>query len=217
MFKWLFKKPQFYQYPDNFAFTQSTIDDAILEAVRKCVSMGHVVLLVNHFPETFSQTQKKLEQWKIEFDIPTTELNAKSLPELVSPQGCVLLTLSQMLGAIQAATIEIKNRQLSILVLEKYPLHHRDDQIEHFARRSNFRAKLGYYLSFEQRLIDYCFGDNERKLLKHWTSIDDIVFTSALASRRIDARIKSMGSAISTEASAESIEQWIESNLDQAD
>ncbi len=213
MFKWIFRKPQFYQYPDNFGFRQTTVDDAVREAIQKCVMSGHIVLVVNHFPATFSETQKKLEAWNIGFEIPTLELNAKTLREQASTDGCVLLTLSQMLGAVDVPAIELNKRQLSILVVEKNPIRHLDDQIEHFARRSCYMSKMGYYLSFEQPLIDYCFGDNERKLLKHWTSIDDIVFTSTLASRRIDARIRSINSRLESEVKAESIEKWLDANL----
>ena len=66
-------------------------------------------------------------------------------------------------------------------------------------------------------MIDHCFGDNERKLLKHWTSIDDIVFTSTLASRRVDARLKSLASRVDSEVKADSIEEWLAANVKQPD
>lgn len=125
-------------------------------------------------------------------------------------QGSIFLTMSQMLDENESGGEKPKiDPQISVIVVERHPQGNRDSRIEHFARSTGYRTKLGYYLSFEQPLVDRCFGERERKLLQNWTTQDDHVFSSTLASRRINAKIKSEFSGPVNIEDCDSISQWL--------
>ena len=184
-------------------------------AVRTRLKHGDIVLIVCHFPATFTRVQSQMDSWRIGYEIPTERLHGNDLVDQNESQGKVLLTLSQMLvSEMDRQEVETEKRQLSILVIEKNPLGEFDEDIEVFARSAPFPAKLGYYLSFEQPLMDFCFGEHERRLLKNWAAISESVFSSALASRRIDSKIRSSFSKLDNPKQAESIEEWLKLNCE---
>ena len=66
-------------------------------AVRTRLKHGDIVLIVCHFPATFTRVQSQMDSWRIGYEIPTERLHGNDLVDQNESQGKVLLTLSQML------------------------------------------------------------------------------------------------------------------------
>jgi len=218
MLKWLFSKPTYYQYPDTFGFNAATVDDAIRLAIEQRIAANDVVLVVCHFPNWFERFQRLLEQWNIDFEISPENITSKFSNGVDDASGKVFLALGQQLSTDEHVAEELlkqsrgKPRQLSIVIVERHPKTELDDHVVWFGQNSGMPTKLGYYLCFDHPLLDQCFGQKERQLLKHWTSIDDIVFSSTLASRRIRSVCKSKYGKSNFASDAFSVEDWFKSN-----
>ena len=225
MLSWLktiFSGPGFYQYPDTFGFRQSAIDKAICQAVRARQSHGDLILVVSHFPETFSRSLEFLDAQQLDVSVETSQLGPNWIRDRIDQSAGKPLPIYPVLAqrldpsslANTAEQPKSTNRigQISLIVTERHPKLEVDERIVRFAEQCELPAKLGYYLSFEQPLIKHCFGEMGQQLLRNWNSKDEHVFGSSLAAGRIRSVLKRKFREAEISPDADSVNRWFEAN-----
>ncbi len=215
MFGWLNNSNRKIFFSDHFAFSQTALDQTICEAARFQADQGDLVFLLAHFPETFERIQNMLESHEVDYGIATEPIDwAANLVLIRSKLSKISLSLTESFQHALITTEPQSNRELklSIIVVERHPLISMDESLKAFVRKIPFHVKLGYYLAFDQPVVDYAVEKGLRLLMKQFGMTNHSLVTSELISRRIRRKLKIYQRTHLNCVPADSPQEWYELN-----
>ena len=214
MFDWLFRKSSFYRYQDSYAFNDQALAIAIKEAIIARSDLDETVLLLAHFPERLSELQATLEGFELPFVIGTKQLNESELLKIrQEAPGQPILTLSGMLYRAEQKTIRKEEPCVAMMVAERHPLPHHDDELKLWGQSLPFPVQLGYFLSLDDPVVSYAINDQVKQLLSQFGMGENELVTSNLVSRRVDRVLRRLAKNGVGEVACESSTEWMKANF----
>ena len=147
---------QLTQHPDSFALTRAPLWNSIAASIKLQQSMGKSVWLVAHFPATYLDCQKMLEEQGIDYHVETETLT-RDQTSAPANQQTLRLFLADLLQPIQReagtdAPAPSKER-IAMMVVERHPCSTNNERLVEFARSLPNRIEIGHFLAMEDQLV----------------------------------------------------------------
>ena len=207
---------RFRRFDDAYATTKETLWTSIRQSLETQIAAGKAILLVVHFPDTFSYIQNQLAESSIDYEIASKALTPEFLLEpsgspILQP-GRINLVLSALIPAIGPATGRNIENQLSVLVVERHPLIDHDKRIHNFCKHIGAAIELGYFQSFEDPLVAAELNEMTLMLMEQLGLNDHSLINSMTLTRRIDRKLKRDRARYTSDVDADNYQQWLERN-----
>ena len=214
----LFGKPNFFKLDDCYALDRQRLWEAISKGIVAQRTDDKLVVIVCHFPETFSNIQERLSQEEIEYQIPSSRLCVDSLQDAKkSKDNSVLLVLADLIDELP----DERNRppiepafELTVMVCERHPMPSKDRNIEKFCRDLPIPVRLGYFLALNDAIVELAINEMTFQLLKQMGLEEQELIASNMITKRLDKTLSRMERQMGEEVISDSAEEWIENNLD---
>ena len=215
LFRKIFGRRQFQRFPDSFTLTQSRKWTTLCEWVDGQVRVDRDVLVLTHFPSTFVKTQSALQEADIDFEVLSSPIASDMLMRQFEHHATrTLITMAQMLAPATALSTEsTPQRELSVIVMERYPLLENDRLLENYLRQVSARVSAGYLVSFDDPVLRHLMGERFVNLMKQLGMGDNDLVSSTMTHRGFSRRLRAATSRITEEIPANSPEEWIQQNL----
>ncbi|HMO15434.1 MAG TPA: hypothetical protein PKD64_13520 [Pirellulaceae bacterium] len=215
MFRWLSKSNRKIFYSDHFAFTQDALDNTLCEIVSKLANSHELIFLLTHFPATFEQYQTLLEERSMDYAIARDSIDwTTNLATLRGTDANIRLSLVQtfMSGICGVEVQQGRDFDISVIILERHPLYEMDEQLKRYVKKIPCRAKVGYYLSFDQPVMNYAIGAGLRVLMQQFGMSNHSLVTSELICRHVRRRLLKYQSTHSSRMPTDSPLEWYQVN-----
>lgn len=189
---WMKIRGDYDRYPDSYALTQQAAEKLLIDAIRFRQTLDRAIVLITHFPATFERIQQLLEDNRLAPEIAPLKFGPDFLIGLLesSAQGAppVLLALAQTFddSSLDRPRPARRDLKVSFMVLERHPSLEADRRIDQFARIWPFAVRLGYLLSLQDPVIQYCIHPTAIEVLKQLGLRDQQLVTSEMISRRLE-------------------------------
>ena len=212
---WLFKGSKYQRIPDSFVFEREYLWPRLREAILAQLAEQRSVWVVTHFAETFSEVQEALAKWELDYKIIDRAMTPSETLDVVRQSGSreIVLGLSELLVPIDSGLENSDEIELTMVVLERYPLIEFDERLVKFAQQIPAKVRFGYLLAINDTIFKRIFPDTVFELLKQMGLQDNELITSTMISRRLDATIKRESQKYQGKTKrANSIEEWYKLN-----
>lgn len=189
---WLRIRGDYDRYPDSYALTDQGLQKHLLEALRFRQTIDRAIVLVTHFPATFERAQQLLEDNGLSPEIAPVSFDPNFLLNLIDTptpgQPPVILALARTFddSSLDRPVAVRRDLKISFMVLERHPRLAEDLRIDQFARVWPFSVRLGYLLSLQDPVIQYCIHPTAIDVLKQLGLRDQQLITSEMISRRLE-------------------------------
>ena len=202
--------PRLEYYPDSIAMNQKGVERGLRRALQQRHTQDSIILVVCHFPETFFETQDLLDQWEINYEIPTPPIRPQQITTMdeVQSKPKILLVLSEMLDIDTGLSSSNPKQTIAVMVVERYPLTTQDRRIETFCRQLPHPVKLGYFISLDHAAIAPLLGHWIEDILKLWGMNDVDLITSELVTRRLNRARSWLDKEVDSESPCDSALDW---------
>jgi len=209
----LLKFGSFNLFPDSYAVDRETLYGLIRPTLIQQLSQSKTVILSLHFPAEFFVVQDLLSEWEIGYKLITRPLDRQWFQENkrdTSDQTRHLhLSLAEFLIDTSFSGDESSVAPLALMMLDRHPLPSKDDAVTRFADGFPGRSEIGYFLSFEDKVITRLIDKRLLDLLLQMGANDHGLIASSMLSKRLrKMQNKEAKSFPSVEHSADSVDQW---------
>lgn len=185
----------------------------MMNALEARIEKGESVFLLSHFPDTFSQIERRLERSSLEFTIISGRVDSAQVLELTRKQpGRLFLTMAQMLKLDRYPLPKREQPSLAVAMCQRHPMPSYDSKVAHWCRESVFPTQLGYFLSLEDPVVDHVVNDQVKLLLRQFGLGENELITSSMVSRRLDSVLKRKAAKVESEVDADSVLDWLKLN-----
>lgn len=210
-----FRFPNCNRFPDSYAIDRRSLYLNLQQTLEYQRSLPKTIIISAHFPETFFALQDLLSDWSIEYQIIPRPLDENwFLDHRSSASDQVFLSLAEFLSATDFPPKLDWTTPLALLMLDRHPLAIKDETVEHFAESFPAKSELGYFLSFEDEIIDRAIDKRMLDLIIQMGAESHGLIASSMLSRRLKKVLARQAHAfVASERSAESVEQWYDLNI----
>lgn len=212
----LLASPRVNSRPDSFTLTTASKYSTLIHWLRHFARNKQPVVMLCHFPSTFSEVQNVLDQNEQDFEIlAETVTRTVLMRRFEGPTLTPQLTMASMLqiGELVPMPRSVGNSlNVALVVLERFPNPARDQEIEAFARNLGCRVQLGYLLSFEDPLLQELLGKPFIELMQQLGLRENDLVSSAMSSRAVSRAIRRRIQNVGKEVPADSPLEWLRAN-----
>ena len=194
--------------------TREALYRGMLKAIRLQQSQNKSVWLVAHFPNVFTDCQLMLEKNGIGYQIIQSQMTPEWLREHAGDATRdVFLGLSDMFeppreGLEEALDEEGFGGRIALMVAERHPYGPRDIRLMQFAKSYPALVEIGYYVSFEDAVVEQRIPESTMQVLKAFGFDDEALISSLVVSSRIQKRIRKESAAVDVLEETDSAEEW---------
>ena len=211
MLRWLGFHRQFEHVPDTFTQRRAKIVNAIVDVAHKETKKGRQVLLLSHFPEAFAEIAQALEDRAVQYvtldgNEPVIQVHKTATSQIPLPA----IGWTGSFFELPLDEIDQLDAPLSIVVIERHPRPEYDRVLVKNFRRISNDVRIGWYLSFEDPVVQTCIGHNGIELMKLLGMKQDDVVTSEMLGNRITRMLRSKTMKCDPSIEFESARQWVE-------
>jgi len=204
----------FCRHDDAYAATRELLWEALHESLVRQIESGKAVWLVVHFPDTFEHVQELLNRWQVNYQVASQPLNPAALQaESMLEAGGVWLVLSDLICKIDQGVQAASAQRLAVFVLERHPLIDHDQRIHTYCKQIGLQLELGYFLTFEDRVVKYGLDEMTLLLMEQMGLSDHSLINSMTLTRRVNKRLLQLRSHCQTDVGADNVDQWFELNV----
>ena len=216
---WLFKKKNFKRAEDAFALNREILSGGLKQRITLAQTQGRATWLIVHFTDTFTEVQKWLERWRLDYEIVSTKLTANNLERFQplrneSSTSQLKLILADLIpdptGVSNSLAGNAENH-LAIIALERHPLIKHDDRLESFARSLPWKVEFGYFLALDDDVIKVSIDDQVIELLKQ-LGLGDEIISSNMVARRLETVLRRRSDEFTGDTLCDSAVEWMEVN-----
>ena len=216
MLDWLFKKPNFNRVDDTFALKREMLWEGIRETLQTPSLENKSTWLVVHFLDTFTQTQERLEQWGLEYDIVSSKLNVAELERIglitnQSTSAPLKLILSELVPAPTDSARLLPadpEKRLAMIILERHPQISHDLRLEAFAKSIPSMVEFGYFLALDDPTLELSFDQKIVEILEQLGLKNQLV-SSNMVAKRLETVLKRIANDFSGDTPCDSAAQWL--------
>lgn len=205
--------------PDTFSLTREGKLETLRKWLGELTEAGEFVMLVAHFPATFSSVQQFLEQTGIDYAVvaepPAPEILRRFYA--ASPKAA-LLTLSSILpkasSEFEGWQVQgVKLPRVTMIVLEASPILSEEERVKDYAAGLVCKVRVGRLLSFEDPVLQATLGANYAQMMEQLGLGRNDLVTSTMTSRALRRSLSRRTAKMSGPFNAFSAEEWIAANL----
>lgn len=219
MFRSLIRALRVSSLPDTFTLTREGKLETLRKWLGELTQADELVMLVAHFPATFSAVQQFLEQTGIDYAVVAESPAAEVLQRFyaTSPKA-VLLTLSSILPKVapertgwqvQGVTLP----RVTMIVLEASPILSEDERVNDYAADLRVKVRIGRLLSFEDPVLQATLGASYARIMEQLGLGRYDLVTSTMTSRALRRSLSRRTAKMSGPFNAFSAEEWLGANL----
>ena len=211
MLRWFGQRKRFEHVPDTFTQRRVQIVNAIIDIARKEAGKRRLTLLLSHFPEAFAELQLAFDCVNAKYTMLDGEDPEGQLQQIVFEQlqQPVLGWSGSFLsaGELESDRWDIP---MSIIVIERHPRVEFDVTLRRYFRRLSNDVRIGWYLSFEDPVVNACIGQNGIDLMKLLGMKFNDVITSEMLGARINRVLKSKNRKCDPNLEFKSAKHWVD-------
>jgi hypothetical protein len=210
LFQWMFRSPRFQREADAFTAHREQLWSQLLKAILYQQQQGNVVWIVTHFADQFSEMQRRLGQWRRNYEIVMNKIDTANMVEMSRGQSqVVFLALAELLSPTDTVDRQIDDSiQLSMIAIERHPMIDFDSLLESIATQIPSRVRFGYYLALDDPVFD-SIGQSVLATLRQLGLQDHELISSYAASRSIQRIQKKRSATYDKTLRADSAMEWI--------
>jgi hypothetical protein len=204
--------------PDTFTLTGEGKLETLRKWLGELTEEDEIVMLVAHFPATFSVVQQFLEQAGIDYAVVAEPPAADILQRFyaASPKAA-LLTLSSILPGVSSERTGwqvpgVTLPRVTMIVLEASPILSEDERVKDYAAGLRCKVRLGRLLSFEDPVLQATLGGNYARMMEQLGLGRNDLVTSTMTSRALRRSLSRRTAKTNGPFNAFSAEEWLAAN-----
>lgn len=219
MFRSLIRAFRVARHPDTFTLTQEGKLATLRKWLDELLVEDTQVMLIAHFPATFSGVQQFLERAGLDYNVvpepPVAEVLRRHFA--ASPKAA-LLTLSSILPRtpseqVRTPDLAAKLPRVTLVVLEASPVLSEDERIMAYAESLQRKVRIGRLLSFEDPLLQATLGENYARMMEQLGLGRNDLVTSSMTSRALKRCLMRRTGNMRGPLNAHSAEEWLSANF----
>lgn len=218
---WIRKLKQWARFrrnDDAYATTREQLWEGVHEAIAAQLQLGRSIWLIAHFPDTFFQLQKQIDERGIEYSIARQTISIESLmgpnQVLISPNS-VHLVLADLVPTNIDPTDKRLDGNVAALVVERHPWMPRDADVHNYFKTLSgvgVSVELGYFMAFDDPVVATVLSETTLEVLNQLGLSSHRLINSMALNRRIERQLKKQQSQYHGRIDTDNVQLWLQAN-----